>query len=200
MFPTGIHAKQEEIEVDFRELVEKNLTRPMRMLVSEPIVLALSIYMGFVYGLLYLFLSFYPIVFQEIHGFNQGVGGLPFFGMVNLAISNQCLRVYSDYASRLSDRRRNVRRCIHDPDPGLVHSQACGEQQHSNPRMAFTSRHYWRSIVRYWTFLVWCVSCLSNSGYGLRADVVPLQDGLATSQVSIGQLRHSLGFSPALVS
>lgn len=58
----GIHAKQEEIEVDFRELVEQNLSRPMRMLVSEPIVLALSIYMAFVYGLLYLFLSFYPIV------------------------------------------------------------------------------------------------------------------------------------------
>ena len=78
----GIHAKQEEIEIDFRELVEKNLSRPMRMLISEPIVLALSIYMAFVYGLLYLFLSFYPIVFQGIHGFNQGVGGLPFFGMI----------------------------------------------------------------------------------------------------------------------
>ena len=57
----GIHAKQEEIEIDFRELVEKNLSRPMRMLISEPIVLALSTYMAFVYGLLYLFLSFYPI-------------------------------------------------------------------------------------------------------------------------------------------
>lgn len=52
------------------------------MLVSEPIVLALSVYMAFVYGLLYLFLSFYPVVFQEIHGFNQGVGGLPFLGMI----------------------------------------------------------------------------------------------------------------------
>jgi DHA1 family multidrug resistance protein-like MFS transporter len=78
----GIHAKQEEIEIDFRELVEKNLSRPMRMLFTEPIVLALSIYMAFIYGLLYLFLTFYPIVFQQIHGFNQGVGGLPFFGMI----------------------------------------------------------------------------------------------------------------------
>ena len=78
----GIHAKQEEIEIDFRELVEKNLSRPMRMLFTEPIVLALSIYMAFIYGLLYLFLTFYPIVFQGIHGFNQGVGGLPFFGMI----------------------------------------------------------------------------------------------------------------------
>lgn len=39
----GIHAKQEEIEVDIRELLEKNLSRPMRMLFTEPIVLALSI-------------------------------------------------------------------------------------------------------------------------------------------------------------
>lgn len=54
----------------------------MRMLFTEPIVLAISIYMAFVYGLLYLFLSFYPIVFQGIHGFNEGVGGLPFFGMI----------------------------------------------------------------------------------------------------------------------
>lgn len=33
-------------------------------------------------GLLYLFLTAYPIVFQRIHGFNLGVGGLPFFGMI----------------------------------------------------------------------------------------------------------------------
>ncbi|KAK3616208.1 hypothetical protein LTR56_026100, partial [Elasticomyces elasticus] len=78
----GIHAKQEEIEIDFRELLEKNLSRPMRMLFTEPIVLALSIYMSFIYGLLYLFLTFYPIVFQRIHGMNAGVGGLPFLGMI----------------------------------------------------------------------------------------------------------------------
>ena len=78
----GIHAKQEEIEIDLRELLEKNLSRPMRMLFNEPIVLLLSIYMAFIYGLIYLFLTFYPIVFQRIHGFNQGVGGLPYFGMI----------------------------------------------------------------------------------------------------------------------
>ena len=78
----GIHAKQEEIEVDLRELIEKNLSRPMRMLFTEPIVLLISIYMAFIYGLLYLFLTFYPIVFQQIHGMSAGVGGLPFFGMI----------------------------------------------------------------------------------------------------------------------
>jgi DHA1 family multidrug resistance protein-like MFS transporter len=78
----GIHAKQEEIEVDLRELLEKNFSRPLRMLVSEPIVLLLSLYMAFIYGLLYLFLTAYPLVFQKVHGMNEGVGGLPFFGMI----------------------------------------------------------------------------------------------------------------------
>jgi DHA1 family multidrug resistance protein-like MFS transporter len=78
----GIHAKQEEIEIDFRELINKNFSRPLRLLVTEPIVLLLSIYMAFIYGLLYLFLTAYPIVFQQIHGMSGGVGGLPYFGMI----------------------------------------------------------------------------------------------------------------------
>ncbi|KAN0112817.1 MFS multidrug transporter-like protein [Hyaloscypha variabilis] len=78
----GIHAKQEEIEIDFNELITKNFSRPMRLLFTEPIVLLLSIYMAFIYGLLYLFLTAYPIVFQEIHGMSGGVGGLPYFGMI----------------------------------------------------------------------------------------------------------------------
>lgn len=46
IFPRGIHAKQEEIEIDLRELIEKNLSRPMRMLFTEPIVFLLSIYVS----------------------------------------------------------------------------------------------------------------------------------------------------------
>jgi hypothetical protein len=38
----GIHAKQEEIEIDLRELLEKNLSRPMRMLFTEPVCSAVS--------------------------------------------------------------------------------------------------------------------------------------------------------------
>ncbi|KAL1838564.1 hypothetical protein VTJ49DRAFT_2524 [Mycothermus thermophilus] len=78
----GIHAKQEEIELDLRELVSKNFSRPMRLLFTEPIVTLLSIYMAFIYGLLYLFLTAYPFVFQGVHGMSPGIGGLTFFGMI----------------------------------------------------------------------------------------------------------------------
>ncbi|ROW04356.1 hypothetical protein VSDG_00774 [Cytospora chrysosperma] len=77
-----IHAKQEEIEVDIRELLEKNFSRPMRLLFQEPIILLLSIYMSFVYGILYLLLTAYPLVFQGVHGFSSGISGLCFIGMI----------------------------------------------------------------------------------------------------------------------
>ena len=78
----GIHAKQEEVEVDFKELITKNFSRPLRLLITEPVVLFITIYMSFIYGLLYLFLTAYPLVFQGVHHFTPGVAGLPFFGIV----------------------------------------------------------------------------------------------------------------------
>ncbi|KAF2707952.1 MFS general substrate transporter [Pleomassaria siparia CBS 279.74] len=78
----GIHAKQEEIEVDFKELIVRNVSRPMRLLFTEPIVLLLTIYMSFIYGLLYLFLTAYALVFQGKYGWSPGIAGLAYFGMV----------------------------------------------------------------------------------------------------------------------
>ncbi|KAL3476502.1 major facilitator superfamily domain-containing protein [Aspergillus californicus] len=78
----GIHAKQDEIEVEFIELVRNNLMRPLRMLVTEPILLLVSLYISFVYGLIYALLGAYPVVFQGVYGMNMGVGGLAFIGLI----------------------------------------------------------------------------------------------------------------------
>lgn len=78
----GIHAKQEEVEVDFKELITKNFSRPLRLLVTEPVILLVTLYMSFIYGLLYCFLTAYPLVFEGVHHMTPGIAGLPFFGMV----------------------------------------------------------------------------------------------------------------------
>ena len=44
----GIHAKQEEVEVDFKELMTKNFSRPLRLLFTEPIIFLVTFYMAFV--------------------------------------------------------------------------------------------------------------------------------------------------------
>lgn len=57
------------------------LSRPWILLIWEPIVLTLSIYMAIVYGILYLMFAAFPIVFQETRGWSQGVGALPFLAV-----------------------------------------------------------------------------------------------------------------------
>ena len=78
----GIHAKQEEVEVDLKELAVKNVTRPLRILFTEPIVLLITIYMSFIYGLLYLNLTAYSLVFQQVYGFSLGVAGIPYMALI----------------------------------------------------------------------------------------------------------------------
>lgn len=77
-----IHAKQDEVEVDVKELIRNNFTRPIRMLITEPIILLVTIYITFIYGLIYALLGAYPVVFSEIYGMSIGVGGLAFVGLI----------------------------------------------------------------------------------------------------------------------
>ncbi|KAK3109766.1 hypothetical protein LTR53_016616 [Teratosphaeriaceae sp. CCFEE 6253] len=78
----GIHAKQDEVEVDLKELLKKNLSRPIRILFTEPIILLVTIYLSFIYGLLYLNLTAYGLVFGQIYGWAPGISGLPYFGLI----------------------------------------------------------------------------------------------------------------------
>jgi hypothetical protein len=57
------------------------LSLPWVLLVSEPIVLLLSVYMAIIYGTLYLMFGAFPIVFQQLRGWNEGIGGLAFVGV-----------------------------------------------------------------------------------------------------------------------
>ncbi|PWY91634.1 bicyclomycin resistance protein [Aspergillus sclerotioniger CBS 115572] len=100
----GIHAKQEEVEVDLQELVQKNFTRPLRMLVTEPIILVISVYMSFIYGLVYALLEAYPYVFESVYGMSPGVGGLTFCGLIigQLLACGFILSQHSVYVKKLA--------------------------------------------------------------------------------------------------
>lgn len=78
----AVHAQLDEESIDFNEVFTKYLVRPWKMLVLEPILLLISIYLALIYGILYLFFVAYPISFQDERGWNQGVGALPFLGIM----------------------------------------------------------------------------------------------------------------------
>jgi MFS family permease len=73
----ALHARHEEWDVTLKELGNKYLIRPFQLL-GTPICFLVALYASFVYGILYLSLASFPIVFQELRGWNQVVGALPF--------------------------------------------------------------------------------------------------------------------------
>jgi MFS family permease len=65
-----------------RDAFTKALSRPWILLFAEPIVLLLSLYMAIVYGTLYMLFDAFPIIFQDIRGWGEGVGSLPFLAVM----------------------------------------------------------------------------------------------------------------------
>ncbi|KAI0137242.1 polyamine transporter 1 [Xylariales sp. AK1849] len=156
----GIHAKQEEIEIDFKELLQKNFTRPMRLLFLEPIVTLISIYMAFIYGLLYLFLTAYPFVFEGVHHFNPGQSGLAFFGMIigQLAAGIVVLLMQPAYQRKLTANNG-----VPVPEWRLPVVISGG--------VAFTAGIFWFGWSGYRADVHWIVPAASGllTGYGLMA-------------------------------
>lgn len=77
----GIHAAHENYEVSIKEIAQKTVTRPIVMLFTEPVLLFITIYNSFVYGILYLLLEAYPIIFVEGYGYEVN-GELPYISLI----------------------------------------------------------------------------------------------------------------------
>ncbi|KAJ5039525.1 hypothetical protein NUH16_009308 [Penicillium rubens] len=78
----NIRARHEDIEVSIPDLVEKYFTRPLKLLFTEPIILVVSVYMSFIYGLVYALLEAYPFVFEHTYGMTPAFAGLMFIGLI----------------------------------------------------------------------------------------------------------------------
>ncbi|KAJ6604532.1 MFS general substrate transporter [Mycena vulgaris] len=75
-------APLEKIELSLLERAEHILARPFKVLFQEPMLIALTLYMSFVYGCLYLLFEAYPIVFTQGHHLNAGISGLMFLPLM----------------------------------------------------------------------------------------------------------------------
>ncbi|ETI29416.1 hypothetical protein G647_01869 [Cladophialophora carrionii CBS 160.54] len=72
---------QERIKVDLKSIITKQLSRPLMMLFTEPMVTCIAFYASFVYSILYLTLQVFPVVFEEQRHWSPVVASLPFLGM-----------------------------------------------------------------------------------------------------------------------
>jgi multidrug resistance protein len=77
----AFHHPHEEIKLDVRSILTKHLARPLRMLITEPMITVIAVYASFVYAILYMSLEWLPIVFEDIRGYGPIVSTLPFLGL-----------------------------------------------------------------------------------------------------------------------
>ncbi|KAI9742318.1 MAG: hypothetical protein M1835_003076, partial [Candelina submexicana] len=72
-----------KIKVDLPpgQLLLRAVTRPTKLLLFSPIVLALALFMAVVYSYLYILFTTFPTVFQTIYGFSIGTVGLVYLGL-----------------------------------------------------------------------------------------------------------------------
>lgn len=76
------HWHPHELErVTLQTVVSKHLSRPLRMFFTEPIVTCIALYASFVYGLIFLALEVYPLVFRDARHFGPVVANLPFLAL-----------------------------------------------------------------------------------------------------------------------
>lgn len=57
------------------------ITRPLRLLIFSPIVLFLSLYAAFAFGLLFLLFTSFAVVFKGQYGWSTGISGLAYIGL-----------------------------------------------------------------------------------------------------------------------
>ncbi len=77
----AIHAPADESPVQPKDIIERYLYRPWKMLLLEPILVLVTLYLSLVYGIIYLTFFAWPFSYQEVRGWNLGVGALPFLGI-----------------------------------------------------------------------------------------------------------------------
>ncbi|PVI02595.1 MFS general substrate transporter [Periconia macrospinosa] len=79
------------------QLLVRAITRPMRMMFTSPILLLLSIYCAFLFGLTYILFTTFPGVFGETYHFSTETAGLAYLGLgLGMMMSILLFAVLSD--------------------------------------------------------------------------------------------------------
>ena len=77
----AIHSKAQETDFSLKDMARRYLIVPVEMLM-DPICFFINLYAAFVYAIIYLAITSFPIEFQEERGWNQVVGSLPFIAIL----------------------------------------------------------------------------------------------------------------------
>jgi MFS transporter, DHA1 family, multidrug resistance protein len=97
---TGNNNLRTEAEIAYQHVtVQKvmymTIIRPWILTFTEPLVFMLHTWVALIFGILFIWFTSYPLVFEGIYGFNQGESGLAFIGLLVGAMA--CIPPYIAY-------------------------------------------------------------------------------------------------------
>ena len=69
-------------EMKPKDVLQMSLLKPITLNFQEPIVFLLNLYIALIYGLLYIWFESFPLVFEGVYGFNLGLEGVAFLGIL----------------------------------------------------------------------------------------------------------------------
>jgi len=85
-----------------------SLTRPFRLIATQPIVQVLALYMAYLYGLMYLVLSTFPGLWENEYHESVGIGGLNYISLgVGFFIGTQVCAPTQDRIYRVLKKKNN---------------------------------------------------------------------------------------------
>lgn len=94
-----------------REVFFRAIVRPTKMLLFSPICSLLSLYMAYVYGILYLLFTTISPLFIREYGFSQGSSGLAFLGIgIGMLLGLVCFGIGSDKVVTYLAKKRGTPR------------------------------------------------------------------------------------------
>jgi len=108
---TGNNELKTEFEHPERTLLntlKRSIGRPFRLLGTQPIIQCLSLYMAFVYGLMYLVLSTFPALWETRYNESVGIGGLNYLSLgLGFFLGAQVCAPINDRIYRQFKKRNN---------------------------------------------------------------------------------------------
>ncbi|KAL8863555.1 MAG: hypothetical protein Q9178_000236 [Gyalolechia marmorata] len=104
----SLHTEYEHPERSLVTVLEKAISRPFRLLGTQPIVQVLALYAAYLYGLMYLLLSTFPVLWTERYHESVGVAGLNYISMgVGFTLGAQILSPLNDRIYKILKTKNN---------------------------------------------------------------------------------------------
>jgi multidrug resistance protein len=109
----NIITEQEQTKLTVRDIARTSLIRPITMIMTEPVLDLMCMYIVLIYAMLYAFFFAYPVIFGKLYGYNDGQIGLMFIPILIGAgfsllttpvIEKQFKRIYDSRTPTPEDR------------------------------------------------------------------------------------------------